>query len=299
MMEEMTLEYAKELLGVGTINSVELLQSQYRKLLKRYHPDKYQNNIKFYTVMTSRITQAYQLISDNIPPSQSTVKKYPPSSSKTYHKSNRANHSDDTHSAKYHTAYKQDHTADRLRGTHRDYALQINHEYHQHINIMIESICHYYSYNLSNVYLRDSGTTRTHFNTIRNKLSKMIAKFCQQIERNGDYQQDVYVYYLFCKSFFDHTQSELRINRQLNKIGYKLLNIYRNYTKELDVAIETYYCNSENNKHQPSSDNLLVIRRNFKQLSEENPLFGFHEVATVKQRLADTFLHTLCWEYYT
>ena len=291
MMEEMTLEYAKELLGAEKINNIELLQSQYRRLLKKYHPDKYQNNITFYTVMTSRITQAYQLISKSIQPSPSTIKECPTLSPTAYH------HANNRHRTARHTADQQGRSADRLRGTYHDYTLQINHEYHQHINIMIESICHYYSYNLSNVYLRDSGTTRTHFNTIRNKLSKMIAKFYQQIERNGDHQQDVYAYFLFCKSFFDHTQSELRIKRQLNKIGYKLLNIYRNYTKELDSAIETYYCNSDNNKQLPSSNNLLVIRRNFKQLAEENPLLGFHEVAMIKQHLADTFLHTLYWEY--
>jgi len=172
-MEKMTFEHAQRLFGIAANHNPEELQLQYHKLLKKYHPDNYRDNIEFYTIMTSRINQAYQLLTHHLGQGddKNNNERYAPSSSSTSSapsmEERDAKNIDMAHDALEKDTEAQTASApseyNLLKGMHKRYPLCIASEYQPYIRAMSEAICHYYSYNLSNVYLRDEGTTHTHF----------------------------------------------------------------------------------------------------------------------------------------
>lgn len=274
----MTLEYARELLGGRAIDNAESLQERYRALLKKYQPARYQENREFCTIMTGRITQAYQLLAAEL---QRTQAHTAPSERKRTERVDRFAHQQNRESG--------------MKGHSQARPLYIATAYRPYIHTASEAICHYYSYDLPNVYLRDSGNTRTHFKVVQNKLSALLKVFERHIVRSDDRETDAHQYFLFCKAFFDNIQSELRIRTSLSKAAYKLLKIYRECTAALDTAIERRYCNPD--MDTPSIDGLSRIRNNFQQLIEEDEQLGFRGVAIIKHDLADAFVRALHWSY--
>lgn len=295
----MTTKYARELLGVQADDDLNAIQQHYRELLKKYHPDRYQEQTEFYTIMTSRIIQAYELLTATFEHSHtkpdaaddsSTNPKAQPRSTTMAQAATKA--------AAYTTkrSIAAESAIELLRGSDPAYPRIIDPIYRPYIENAQEIICHYYSYNLSNVHLRDEGSTRTHFRVVQNKFTTLLKRFEQDIAHKQDHNTDSYYYFLFCKTFFSSIQSELRTRMSLNKTAYKLLKIYRDCAQTLDSAIEQHYCNAHRNPSVLSIDNILRTQHNFQQLAKEDKQLGFRDIAIIKRDLAEIFSKTLYWQ---
>lgn len=306
MMREMTAEYACELLGVQVEDDFNTLQQNYRALLKKYHPDQYQEQIEFYNIMMGRINQAYQLLSAEFKHSYAQPAATDDASPNVA-ADTQPNSTTEAQAATEAKGYTTKHNADAdtesaealLRGSNPIRPRIIDLAYRPYIESAQEAIRQYYSYNLSNIHLRDAGSTRTHFRVVQNKFATLLKKFEQHIVRKQDYDTDSHYYFLFCKAFFSSIQSELHMHTSSNKTAYKLLKIYRDCTQILDSVIEQRYCNTNRASRIPPIENILLAQRNLNQLAREDEQFGLKDIAIIKYNLADILFKTLYWQYNT
>jgi hypothetical protein len=227
----MDIAAAFRILELSNGATLEDVSASFRRLLKRYHPDRNLDRMEWSHEKTVRLTQAYEAVTDYI----RTVAAEQP----------------DIHAAGPRTATQtvdpeQTEPDDSTVGS---YSITLQLRLAAEFDLLLDQLYAYYAFGLNNIHLRNEGTLRYRYRSAVRRMRKMVETL-QAIRAwpgsQVQYQQ-IDVVHAFAAAFYENMLIKPREHVVPTGNERKAYQLYRQGSEALDAAIKARLVEDCNN----------------------------------------------------
>ena len=264
----MNLAVAYDILGLEEKATIEDVSVSFRRLLKRYHPDRNIDRSEWSHAMTVRLNEAYEVAITHLQNTAGSV------NGKVAHEEPAP-------------------TVDRWQDTEEEFGFSIALQTRMAnlFDLLLDQVFAYYTYGLDNLYLRAEGTRRYRYRTTVRHLKSLIGEVRACLDWPGSSRQRMQVDAVvrFGTGFYENMLIKTRNHTVFFGDEQKAYQLYRTGAESLDQAIKVALFGKQFNGHGGYASPRSTCEQNLVLLFAQYPKSSFVAEALIKMYLLQGF----------